>query len=137
MGNQPPTPRRHENGRQNAGKAKGLQQQVGGERAGPSQEIGRRLAGGRSPVLLDVRTDQEWAICRLDGARLIPIQELEARLAELDDVRTEEIVVYCHVGMRSAMAVGFLRRSGFAGAVNLTGGIAAWAAEVEPTMPRY
>jgi len=100
-------------------------------------ELQRRQQTGRAPVLLDVRTDQEWAICRLDGARLIPLQDLEARLAELHDVRDDEIVVYCHVGMRSAMAVGLLQRHGFAGATNLTGGIAAWAADVEPSMPRY
>jgi len=56
-------------------------------------------------------------------------------LAELD--KKAEIVVYCHVGARSAMAAAFLRREGFARARNLVGGVAAWAAEIDPAMPRY
>ena len=87
------------------------------------------------PVLLDVRSREEWGICHLPGARLIPVQELPRRLDELD--REAEIVVYCHVGLRGAMAVGLLRQAGYSRARNLVGGIDAWAATAEPTMPRY
>ena len=95
----------------------------------------RRQDHGERPVLVDVRTPQEWQICRLDGAILIPLQELPSRLDELDP--GEEIVVYCHVGVRSAMAVQFLRGSGFERARNLEGGIDAWSAHVDPSTPRY
>jgi adenylyltransferase/sulfurtransferase len=98
-------------------------------------ELQKRCARGDRPFLLDVRTPEEWEICRLDGARLIPLQSLPAHLAELD--KKAEIVVYCHTGRRSAMAVALLRREGFARARNLVGGVAAWAAEIDPAMPRY
>jgi rhodanese-related sulfurtransferase len=93
------------------------------------------MARGDRPFLLDVRTPEEWEICRLDGARLIPLQTLPAHTADLG--KDTEIVVYCHTGKRSATAVAFLRREGFARAVNLVGGVAAWAAEIDPAMPRY
>ncbi len=98
-------------------------------------ELKQRLDQGERPILLDVRTPQEWAICRLDGAELIPMQELSGRIEELDP--DSEIVVYCHIGGRSRMAVAFLRQQGFDGARNLTGGIDSWAVEIEPGMPRY
>ncbi len=93
------------------------------------------LDRGPRPTLLDVRTPAERAICHLEGSRLIPLQELPERLAELDP--GEEIVVFCHRGIRSAQAVGLLRRRGFSRARNLTGGIDAWSVEVDPTLPRY
>jgi adenylyltransferase/sulfurtransferase len=95
----------------------------------------QRHDAGDRPLLMDVRTPQEWEICRLEGAILIPLQELPSRLDELD--REREIVVYCHVGVRSAMAVDFLRGKGFTAARNLEGGINAWAIHVDPTTPRY
>ncbi|MBI3948766.1 MAG: hypothetical protein HY321_22850, partial [Armatimonadetes bacterium] len=61
--------------------------------------------------------------------------ELPARLSALD--RAREIVAYCHHGVRSAQAVRILRRAGFDRVSHLRGGIAAWAAEVAPEMPRY
>jgi len=99
------------------------------------EELARRLTSDTPPLLLDVRTRQEWEICRLDGARLIPVQELEQRLGEIE--RGREVVVYCHVGMRGALAAEMLRRAGFARVSNLRGGIEAWAATRDPGMPRY
>jgi len=95
----------------------------------------QRQDAGKGPLLVDVRTPQEWAICRLHGATLIPLQELPTRLGELD--REREIVIYCHVGVRSAMAVDFLRGQGFERARNLEGGIDAWSIHVDPSTPRY
>ena len=99
------------------------------------RSLKQRQDAGDRPILVDVRTPQEWQICRLEGAILIPLQELPSRLGELD--RQHEIVVYCHVGVRSAMAVGFLRGNGFDRARNLEGGIDAWAVHVDPSTPRY
>jgi len=95
----------------------------------------QRLDGGTPPLLLDVRTPEEWAICRIEGATWIPLQDLPRRTDELDSGR--EIVVYCHVGARSARAVDYLRSRGFTRVSNLTGGIRAWAATVDPSMPSY
>ncbi len=94
-----------------------------------------RLQRGERPLLLDVRTQQEWSICHLAQAKLIPLPELESRLGEID--RAREIVVYCHVGMRGAAAAELLRSRGYTRVRNLLGGIEAWATTVDPGMARY
>jgi adenylyltransferase/sulfurtransferase len=88
-----------------------------------------------APLVLDVREPYEFSICHLDNAALIPMGQLTWRMEELDKAR--EIVVYCHVGVRSTNAVSLLRQAGFRRARNLKGGIDAWASEVDPSMPRY
>ena len=90
---------------------------------------------GREHVLLDVRNPPEWEIGRIEGAKLIPLGELQDRLGELDPAAT--IVAQCHRGGRSAQAVRFLRQMGFSRAINLAGGIDAWSEEVDPSVPRY
>jgi rhodanese-related sulfurtransferase len=98
-------------------------------------ELAAQLAAGHSPVLLDVREPWEWSVCRLPGAVLIPLRELPARLVELDS--GAETVVVCHHGVRSYHAARYLETAGFGNVVNLAGGVAAWADEVDPAMPRY
>ncbi len=96
----------------------------------------KRLLDAKSNlVLLDVREPFEHDLCHLKGSKLIPLGELERRVGELDP--TDEIVVYCHVGERSARAVDLLNSRGFRKAKNLAGGIRAWADEVDPGMPIY
>ena len=90
---------------------------------------------GHGPVLLDVRNQEEFAICRIEGARLIPAHELPARIGELNP--DDDIVVYCHVGVRSARAASFLRERGYRRVRNLAGGIDAWARQIDPALPRY
>ena len=87
------------------------------------------------PVLLDVRQDWETKLCRLADAVHIPIEEIELRTDELDP--KDEIVVYCHQGVRSAAVADYLRQLGFAKAANLAGGLDHWARTVDPTMRRY
>lgn len=87
------------------------------------------------PLLLDVREPAEFDICRIEGSQLIPMGTVPSRLPELDP--DADIVVICHHGARSAQVTMFLERQGFARVVNLAGGIAAWAAQVDPSMPRY
>jgi rhodanese-related sulfurtransferase len=98
------------------------------------QELKARLDRHDALVLLDVREDWETALCRLENATHIPIEEIEFRTAELD--QSEEIVVYCHHGVRSAAVANFLRQQGFK-AVNLQGGLDQWARAVDPRMKRY
>jgi rhodanese-related sulfurtransferase len=98
------------------------------------QELKARLDRHDALVLLDVREDWETALCRLDNATHIPIEEIELRTAELD--QAEEIVVYCHHGVRSAAVANFLRQQGFK-AVNLQGGLDQWARAIDPRMKRY
>jgi molybdopterin/thiamine biosynthesis adenylyltransferase/rhodanese-related sulfurtransferase len=86
-------------------------------------------------VILDVREQFESDIARIEGAKLIPLDELPDRLGELN--RDAEIVAHCHSGVRSATAVEFLQRNGFTRAFNLEGGIDAWAEKIDPAMARY
>jgi adenylyltransferase/sulfurtransferase len=91
---------------------------------------------GKSPlVVLDVREKFEYDIARIEGSKLIPLDELPDRLAELD--QSAEIVALCHTGVRSAWAVQFLQGRGFSRASNLAGGIDAWADQIDPAMQRY
>ncbi len=93
------------------------------------------IDSGKRPVLLDVREPYEYSLCHLESSTLIPVEELDTRLGELK--RDSEIVVYCHVGIRSASAVRLLRQTGFANVRNLQGGIDEWARQVDNKMPRY
>jgi adenylyltransferase/sulfurtransferase len=91
---------------------------------------------GEEPFVLDVRKPYEAEICTLGGT-LIPVDELEDRLDELDEHRNEDIVVYCRSGARSGRAVEMMRSYGFSKAVNLAGGVLAWSDEIDPSMPKY
>lgn len=88
-------------------------------------------------ILLDVRTDEELEIARVDPCTHIPLHELKARVGELQEYRETPLVCMCHHGVRSAMAAGFLREQGFAVVHNLEGGIDAYAREVDPGLTRY
>ena len=100
-------------------------------------ELRIRMDGGTPPFLLDVRERYEWEIGNLAGAGavLIPYTEVGRRLDELPLDRP--IVVYCHVGVRSALIVQDLMSQGFTDVSNLKGGYLAWADEVDPDLPRY
>ncbi len=93
------------------------------------------MVAGRKIQLVDVREPFEWEICRIAGSVLIPLGELPARLAELQG--DAPVVAVCHTGRRSLDAARFLRSRGFADARSLNGGVALWAEEVDPEMPRY
>lgn len=87
------------------------------------------------PLLLDVRELWEYQICRIEGAKLLPMRQISAVYQELD--RNRETVVICHHGVRSFQVSYFLEHMGFTNVVNLTGGLAAWAREVDSAMPTY
>jgi len=99
------------------------------------QELKQRLDTEDKPVLLDVREPYEYSLAKLEGSVLIPLGTLPQSIEKLD--RNAEIVAYCHHGMRSADAVGFLLQQGFTNVKNLVGGIDAWSVQVDPTVPRY
>ena len=91
-------------------------------------------ARGR-PVLLDVREPWEYQTASLENSKHIPLREIPARFGEID--ASAEVVVICHHGGRSMQAALFLERQGFASMHNLTGGVDAWARQVDPAMPVY
>lgn len=88
-------------------------------------------------LLLDCREPDEYAIARIAGSRLIPMQEIPSRLDELESWREKPLVVHCHHGVRSLRVVEFLRSKGFATAQSLAGGIEAWSLQVDHEVPRY
>ena len=98
-------------------------------------ELMREWTANPALVVLDVREPHEYAIARIEGARLIPLSELAGRLRELDG--RAEIVTHCHHGLRSLKAREILKGAGFASVRSLAGGIDAWACEVDPKVPRY
>jgi adenylyltransferase/sulfurtransferase len=100
-------------------------------------ELAARRAAGSELLLLDVREPEEHATARIEGARLIPLSALEARVGEIAAWRTRAVVVHCHRGGRSARACRWLREQGFERVENLAGGIEAWSLTVDPEVPRY
>lgn len=98
-------------------------------------ELKSRLDKGDKLVLVDVREPWEYALAKLEGSVLIPLATLQQSLGKLD--RNAEIIAYCHHGMRSADATGFLLQQGFGNVKNLIGGIDAWSVQVDPSVPRY
>ena len=99
------------------------------------QELKTRLDRNDRPFLLDVRQDWETRLCRLENAVHIPIEEIEVRTDELNP--EDEIVVYCHQGVRSAAVAEYLRQLGFKNVKNLAGGLDSWARTVDASMRRY
>ena len=90
---------------------------------------------GNAPFVLDVRNPEEYEIAKIQGTTLIPLPELPDRLSELDPNRP--LVVHCKSGARSARAVKLLKDAGFRDVKNLSGGILAWADEVDPSLVKY
>jgi molybdopterin/thiamine biosynthesis adenylyltransferase/rhodanese-related sulfurtransferase len=99
------------------------------------QELKRKLDARETLELIDVREPFEYEIARIDGAKLIPLSDLPDRVSEIS--RNGYAVVHCHTGARSAQAVEFLQKAGFANVANLEGGIAAWSEEIDPTVQKY
>ena len=94
------------------------------------------MGGGRAFRLLDVRTDEEAAICSLPDTVHIPMNLIPLRQNELPDDGVP-LVVYCHHGIRSLHTAMYLADAGFENLYNLQGGIDAWAAEIDGNMMRY
>jgi rhodanese-related sulfurtransferase len=92
-----------------------------------------------APVVLDVREPAELRVASVtaDGFALltIPMSVMQARLNELD--ASQPVACLCHHGARSMQVAMFLRAQGFAHVANIAGGINAWSAELDPTVPRY
>jgi rhodanese-related sulfurtransferase len=92
-------------------------------------------AGRPQPLLLDVREPWEFQTCHITGATPMPMREVPARLSELD--ADAPVVCICHHGARSMQVAAFLEHHGFSDVTNLTGGVHAWALQVDPNMPTY
>lgn len=96
------------------------------------------LLDDKQPLrLIDCREDDEWHICRIEGAQLIPLsnfaENVQGRLSDHD----QHLVVYCHHGVRSMRATMWLRQQGFRQTQSLRGGIDLWSELIDPEVPRY
>jgi rhodanese-related sulfurtransferase len=99
------------------------------------EEVKAKLDAGERFRLIDVREPHEYGFCRVAGAELKPLGQTPQWMQSLG--RDEEIVLYCHHGMRSGQAAAFLARQGFTNVKNMAGGIEAWSLGVDPSVPRY
>ena len=99
-------------------------------------QLKQRRDAGDAPFVLDVRKPFEADIADIDADTLIPLDQLERRLDELEAHKNEEIVVHCRSGGRSAEATKLLRDKGF-NASNLKGGVLAWSDEIDDSVPKY
>src|SRR5699024_7675894 len=100
--------------------------------------LAKRLADPDDNVLLlDVRTEQEREICHIADSLHIPMNLVPLQMNQLPD--EQDIVIYCHHGIRSQAVANYLLEAGFEPQrlFNLDGGIERWAQEIEPDMPRY
>lgn len=88
-----------------------------------------------SPLLLDVREPWEYQLCHIDGSSSVPMNTVPANVEQLDN--DKPIVCICHHGMRSMQVALFLEQQGFSNVINLTGGVDAWAMQVDSNMPTY
>ena len=98
-------------------------------------ELKQMIDADRDFVLLDVREEWEYQLVHIEGAVSIPLGELPRRSRELSPV--DEIIVYCHHGMRSLDAAYLLQQLGFKSVLSVVGGIDRWASEVDQNLQRY
>ena len=109
--------------------------EVGAEFEITPAELKAKMDRGDDFVLVDVREPEEYAIARIPGSQLIPRATLPERLHDLSSA--DEIIVHCKSGVRSGMAVDFLKQAGYRKVKNLVGGILRWSDDVDPSVPKY
>ena len=99
------------------------------------QSLKQMVDEGQDFVLLDVRESWESQVACIPGTILIPLRDLPRRVNELNP--RQEIVVYCHHGVRSLDAAYLLQQLGFKRVASLIGGIDQWSRVIDPTLERY
>jgi len=98
-------------------------------------ELQTRINAADVPLLLDVRESWEFALCHIDGSTSIPMGTIPDVLDDLNPL--QETIVICHHGVRSRHVCQYLAHAGFSNLHNLTGGLQAWAVEIDTQMPTY
>ncbi len=102
------------------------------------QDVQRRIDAGEPLALIDVREPEEFAITRIEGATLIPMRNIPASFEQLQAKAGETmLIVFCHHGVRSLKVVDWLREQGMSACQSMAGGIDAWSALVDQSVPRY
>lgn len=88
-----------------------------------------KLLLDKNYAFLDVRTESEYTSGHIPNSLHIPLQEIQGRISELENIKEKNIIVYCRSGARSSMALKSLLKNGY-NVFNLSGGILAWEGEV-------
>lgn len=99
------------------------------------REAAELLARGSGVMLVDVREAWEYEICRIAGAKLIPMGTIPANLQAVDT--EDEVICYCHHGVRSLDVAVWLRGQGVEKVRSLAGGIDRWSEEIDSGVARY
>jgi rhodanese-related sulfurtransferase len=99
------------------------------------RETKELLAQNDKVLFVDVREPWEYDRAHIEGSVLIPLGDIPSNLARLENA--EELVLFCHHGMRSLDAAAWLRAQGVGGARSMAGGIERWSTEIDPTVARY
>ncbi|HJQ00890.1 MAG TPA: adenylyltransferase/sulfurtransferase MoeZ [Jatrophihabitans sp.] len=100
-------------------------------------ELKDLLDSDKPVVLIDVREPAEWEIVRIPGATLIPKDQILRGDALATLPQDRQIVMYCKTGVRSAETLAAVKAAGFADAIHVQGGVAAWVNQVDPSLPSY
>ena len=101
-------------------------------------EAQRKLSEEPKTVLIDVREPEEYALARIDGSVLIPMQTVPAELQKLEGMADEgDLLILCHHGVRSLQVAAWLQARGIENATSIAGGIDRWSMEIDPAVPRY
>jgi rhodanese-related sulfurtransferase len=99
------------------------------------REVKDLLAQNDKILFLDVREQWEYDTAHLAGSVLIPLREVPGNLQRIEN--SDQVIVFCHHGMRSLDAAAWLRSQGVESARSMTGGIDRWSTEIDPSVPRY
>lgn len=97
-------------------------------------EVAKALKSDNQPKLIDVRTPNEWAIAKIEGAVLMT-EDLAYNIQSWP--KDTPMVFYCHTGKRSMDAAAYFTGHGYSNVRSMTGGIEAWASSVDTSVPRY
>lgn len=100
-------------------------------------ELQAMLSSGVTPVMIDVREDNELIHGMIDGAIHIPMNDVPGRMEEFEPYKDKSVVLICRSGKRSAQVGQFMEHVGFTDVINLEGGMNGWAADVDTSMNVY
>ena len=101
------------------------------------REMAGELAGTRTPLLVDVRGDEERAIAAIPGAVAVHLDRFRSGEAWDDLPRDRRILIHCKVGGRSAEATRLAMRAGYDDVASVAGGVIAFVREIDPSQPEY
>lgn len=101
------------------------------------RQVKRMMDGRENFVFIDCRNASEYELTHIEGTRLIPLDQLEANMDELQKDRSLPIVVHCKVGGRSLRFAQALRQRGFENVRSMAGGIVLWNTDINPNGPKY